>query len=206
MTHPGTLPPRAALSGLVSGLFLMTFFTVGWVGNTFAAWPAALAWTVLALALVAAAIFVSTAIRLIRSRALFPAGLSDADWHQQRTTGRSFGFVFGAEIAAIWIAVIVLNATGNQDFAVPVIALIVGVHFYPMARIFHRTVDLYLATWTVLVAVAGIVVLAATDAPADQVAALVAVGVAACTATYGGYMTWLARNWLARATSPGRQP
>jgi hypothetical protein len=63
----------------------------------------------------------------------------------------------------------------------------VGLHFYPMARVFRRTIDLYLATWTSLVGLAGIGALAA-GAPKNPVTGLVAVGAALATTTYGVYI------------------
>ena len=189
MTSP---PARVLAFGTASGLVLMSIFTVACTANTFAAWPPAAAWTVFGLAVAAAVYFLTTAVRVLRLRRDLPVESSPG----APVSGRAFGLVFAAEGVAIWLAALVLNNLGKQEHVVPVIALIVGLHFYPMARIFRRTIDLYLATWTCVVAVAGIVVLAVTDRPAAQVTAAVAVGAALATAGYGFYLARMARGLL----------
>ncbi|KUL26905.1 hypothetical protein [Actinoplanes awajinensis] len=81
---------------------------------------------------------------------------------------------------------------------VPAIALIVGLHFYPMARVFQRTIDLYLATWTTVVGLAGIVALVA-GAPLAQVTGFVAVGAALATTAYGLYIAREAGRLIRRS-------
>jgi hypothetical protein len=198
---PSALPPRAAVVGVVTGLFLMAFFTVMWSANTLAAWPAAVGWLTLAAFAALAACFVGQGVRLIRVRGRFPAQLSADDEKYRRSSGRAFGLIFGAEVLAIWIAVLVLNNTGNTDYVVPVIALIVGLHFYPMARVFRRTIDLYLATWTSLVGLGGIVALAA-GSPKNPVTGTVAVGAALATATYGIYISREAGRLIRHSRQP----
>ena len=68
-----------------------------------------------------------------------------------------FGFIFGLEGLLIAVSVVVLSTFDLQNYVVPIIALIVGLHFYPMAKIFERKIDYYLATWVTLVAILGIV-------------------------------------------------
>jgi hypothetical protein len=195
---PSNLPPRAAVVGVVTGLFLMAFFTLLWSGNTFAAWPVTVAWPIWVVFALLALGFVAQGVRLIRARKRFPAELSEADAQYRRTSGQAFGIIFGAEGLAIGIVVMILNATGNPGYVVPAIALIVGLHFYPMARVFRRTIDLYLATWTTLVGLAGIVALAA-GAPLDQVTGFVAVGAALATTAYGLYIAREAGRLIRRS-------
>ena len=193
------VPPRAAVYGVVGGLFLMAAFTVGWTAFTFAAWPAAAASTVTAVAVAAGVCFVVRGVQLIRARRRFPDQLSEADRAYRKRTGRSFGLIFGIEGVTIWLASTLLGVAGYDDFIVPVIAVIVGLHFYPLARIFGRRLDLYLATWTTLVGLAGVIVLAVSDLPAPQVWVAVAIGVALATTTYGIYFFRQAGELLARA-------
>ncbi|AEV87671.1 hypothetical protein ACWT_6659 [Actinoplanes sp. SE50] len=194
-----TVPPRVVVTSTVSGLMMMSFFTLAWVSNLFAGWAAPAAWSATAIALACVLCFVGRAVQLIRSRHAFPAELSEEQQRQRRTSGRTFGLLFGAEAAAIWVVVLLLGATGRSDYVVPAIALIVGLHFFPMARLFRRRVDLYIAAWTCLVAVAGLILTGVTDLPAARVDAWVAVGAAAATAAYGWYMTGTAGDLLRRA-------
>jgi hypothetical protein len=54
-----------------------------------------------------------------------------------REIGRHFYMIFGFEMAAIFLAVIVLKALRCADYILSGIALIVGVHFFPVAALFH---------------------------------------------------------------------
>ncbi|GAA0586757.1 hypothetical protein GCM10010172_84730 [Paractinoplanes ferrugineus] len=180
-------PPRIAVTSTATGLFLMSFFTLLWASNTFAGWPVAAATAVLALAVIAVTCFVAQGVRLLRARRRFPAELSADDARYRKRSGRAFGLIFGAEGLLIWLSVVALNATDRTDYVVPVIALIVGLHFYPMGRIFRRRIDLYLATWTCLVALAGVAAIAAGIA-VEHVTPAVGLGAAAATTAYGVYM------------------
>ncbi|MFI1992939.1 hypothetical protein [Actinoplanes sp. NPDC020271] len=196
-----SLPPRPVLSGVTSGLFLMSFFTLLWLGNLFPLLPTAVAATLWVAGLLLAAYFVTTAIRLLRVRTAFPNELSEEDQRFHRRTGMWFGIVFGAEFLLIAVAATILNATGRQDYVVPTIALIVGLHFYPFAPIFQRTVDYWLATWTTLVGLTGILLLALTDTSVGTATAIVALGTASATAAYGLWITTQANDLRRRATA-----
>ena len=97
------------------------------------------------------------------------------------------------------------GATSHTDYNLPVVVLIVGLHFYPMARIFERRIDTYLATWTCVVGLVGVVALVTTDLPVRQVWAAAAVGAALATATYGAYMVRLAGHLLGDASAAPRR-
>ncbi|WP_432523717.1 hypothetical protein [Kineococcus sp. SYSU DK006] len=189
----------AAVEGLVTGLVLMAVFTVAWAANTLSTWPGAIGWAITAAGGLAAAWFTATAVRLVRARGSFAGPPPEQDRQYRRRSGRAFGLVFALEVVAIVVAADLLNATGHQDLVLPVIALIVGLHFYPMARIFRRRIDVWLASWLCGVAVAGIVAVLATDLPVAPVWGAVAVGAAATTASYGLYMSRLAARLLRRA-------
>ena len=58
----------------------------------------------------------------------------------KREIGRHFYTILGLEVAAILVAVVVLTAIHYADFILPGIALIVGVHFFPLAALFRTPV------------------------------------------------------------------
>jgi hypothetical protein len=53
-----------------------------------------------------------------------------------REIARHFYLVFGFELAAIFLAVVVLNLIHYPDYILCGIALIVAVHFFPLAALF----------------------------------------------------------------------
>jgi hypothetical protein len=181
-------PPRALAHGIAGGLVLMAVFTAWWASDSLYAGhrPAAVAFTALGAA--AAVVFLVQAVRLVRAGRSMPRELDAVDQEHRRRSGRTFGIVFAAEGLLIGVAAGVLNGTGHAEYVLPVIALVVGLHFYPMAWVFHRRLDLWLATWVTLVGVAGVLALAVSAASRDQVWAWVGVATALATASYGTYM------------------
>ena len=77
-----------------------------------------------------------------------------------RQIGRQFGWITAIEGAAILLAVIVLNVTRRPNYIASVIALVVGLHFFPLARLFG--VSSYYAT-ALLGCMIGIVGLRISD-------------------------------------------
>jgi hypothetical protein len=66
-----------------------------------------------------------------------------------KRTGRLVGIASGLEGAAILVAVNVVANTGTQDYTAPAIAIIVGLHFLPLAR--WLPAKLYYATAVALI-------------------------------------------------------
>lgn len=195
-TTPSHRPPRIAANGTALGLVVMAFFTVMWSANTLGGWPASVAVPIVALAVAGAALFIVQAVRLLRARSRFPAELSPQDQERAKRQGGAYGMIFGIEGVAIFVAVGVLNAVGAPRYIVPIIAMIVGLHFYPMARVFRRRLDLYPATWASLVGLAGVLVLATTSASTPAVWAWVGLGAAVATGGYGAAFTVMTSDLL----------
>jgi hypothetical protein len=77
-------------------------------------------------------------------RAVNPIPLSRQQVATDREIARHFYLIFGAELAAIALAVVVLNVIHQPGYILSGIALIVGVHFFPLAALFRA--PLYYAT------------------------------------------------------------
>jgi len=191
--------PRALLDGVVVGLVLMAVFTTAWSANTLGTWPGAVGTAITAAGVATSAWFVVTAVRLGRTRRRASAEVTADDERRLRRSGRAFGFVFALEGVVIVAAANALTAVGRPDLVLPVIALVVGLHFYPMARIFERRIDTWLATALTAVGLAGTAALLLTDASRDTVWGLVACGAALTTASYGAFFTRLAHDLPLRA-------
>lgn len=54
----------------------------------------------------------------------------------ERQIGRRFGWITAIESVAILLAVVILNVIHRPDLILPAIALIVGLHFFPLASLF----------------------------------------------------------------------
>ena len=119
---------------------------------------------------------------------------SDADKAEGKKTGMWFGIIFGAEGLLIFVAINIVTNIGHADLVIPVIALVVGLHFYPMAKIFKRSIDYYLATWATLVAVCGIILVLNKTYRPEYIYAFVGIGLAVATSCYGLYMIYSGRR------------
>ncbi len=191
--------PRGLLDGVVVGLVLMAVFTTAWSANTLGTWPGAAGTVITAVGVLAGAWFVVTAVRLVRTRRLASTVVTPEQERWQKRSGTAFGVVFAVEAVLVVAAANVLSAIDRPDLVLPAIALVVGLHFYPMARIFRRRIDTWLATALSAVGLAGLLTLLLTGADRDTVRGLVACGAALTTGTYGAYFTRLASGLLSRS-------
>jgi hypothetical protein len=174
----------------------MAFFTAlwaGWATSSSGGWFIALAiafW-------LAAGLFAANGIHLLAVLRRFPAAVGD-DAAEGRLIGRRFGMLFGAEGLVIGIACGVLGGLGLYRFFAPVIMLVVGLHFIPLAWVFHRRIDIWLGAFTAVVAVAGIITIAVHPDDYLPVWATTGFVAAAVTTTYGALMSVQKRRMLAR--------
>ena len=135
MSRRDTILPRAALRGHASGVFFMAFFGTLWgsigVGGL-AGWGAP--WPTVAVILIGVALL-GGGIALWRGAGrVRDAAVPEGGW--DAAIGRKFGLVFGLEGVAILIASVVTNATDHFALFFPLMAIIVGVHFLPLASLF----------------------------------------------------------------------
>ncbi|MFE2558480.1 hypothetical protein ACFXGT_21140 [Streptomyces sp. NPDC059352] len=91
---------------------------------------------------------------------------------------RGVGLVNAAELVAIFGVIAASNASGHPEFVPVGICLVVGLHFFPLARLFDQGQYTWTAVFLTAVALVGIAVLAA-GAPAETVRAVVGLGAAA---------------------------
>ncbi|HEY4325966.1 MAG TPA: hypothetical protein VGN20_18395 [Mucilaginibacter sp.] len=188
------LIPAIAVKSIATGLLMMAVFTLVWSGIAYGGlhhtnyWPVLLAFPVLAV------LFVVNAIKLFGIAKHFPKLISEADIAEGKKTGMWFGIIFGAEGLLIFIAVNVVINIGHPDLVIPVIALVVGLHFYPLGVVFKRTIDYYLATWSTIIAILAIIFMFNKTLSEDNDFAFTGIGLAIATSCYGIYMIIAGRN------------
>lgn len=156
---------RAYIMGLASAGFIMAFFGAAWwgwgVGDIQGVFPGETVAFFIMLAL-ATIILVSGGILLSRAARRLPQDTSSAGKArgaaEGRRYGRTFGLVFGLEIVIIALGSILLNVFHHPEFLLPFVAIVVGLHFFPLAALFY--VRLYYVTGALLVLVGVTVMLA----------------------------------------------
>lgn len=190
--------PRIAIQSVATGLFMMAFFTMMWAGIAYGSMTSK-GLIVLILFSLIAAVLVINGIKFFREAKRFPKIESEADKAEEKRTGKWFGIIFGAEGLLIFVGINIVINLGHADLTIPVIALVVGLHFYPLARVFRRTIDYYLATWTTIVAIIGIWLILNKSYGAATVDAFVGVGTAIATSCYGIYMIYAGKRLVNKA-------
>lgn len=180
--------PQAAVKGIASGLFMMGAFTLMWTGIAFGGLIGTVYQWDLILFAALAVLFIIKGIALNKAAKQFPKFTSEADIAEEKRMGKWFGLIFGAEGLGIFIGINIVINLGHPDLLFPVMALVVGLHFFPLAKVFKRTLDYYLATWTTLIAICGFMFTLNKMMPVNYVQAFVGIGTAVATCCYGLYM------------------
>ncbi|MFF9349100.1 hypothetical protein [Streptomyces sp. NPDC014734] len=164
---------RPRRSGLTTGILILTVFASLWATLGISVIPGGMAVTaasvVLAAGFIAATIFFS-----LRSQ---PAEPDDRDENAATGNYRSFGLINFAQTVAIFVSLVILGRIGQWALVPPVVCLIVGLHFLPLARTFGEPRYRWAGTLMTAVSLAGILVFAA-DAGAGAVRAVVGFGAA----------------------------
>lgn len=158
---------RAYALGLGYGGLIMLFFGLAWWGiasQGIADSNQLLYWGVIYV--IALALLALTIVFMIGARRL-PRDTSPEAVAQGKVIGRrlgmQFGIIFGLEILIAVVVNVVLNVINHPEFFFPLLAIIVGAHFVPLAPIFQ--VRIYYATG-ILLCLVGLVVLLATPSTA----------------------------------------
>jgi hypothetical protein len=133
---------RSTLLGMTTGAAVMFGFGIVWLLIGLLRGRPSPKWLQLSLLLAGVALGASIVTLGVRASQLppnaFPVTAQQATIN--REIGRHFYLIFGFELAAILVAVIVLGALHYPDYILCGIALIVGVHFFPLAALFRAPV------------------------------------------------------------------
>lgn len=139
-----------------------------------------------AIALITVSLLIA-AVRLMR-RSRHMTSLSDSVSPSQRRTRWMFFGIFAGEIIALNIVASLLVSHHLVAYLMPAIAIIVGLHFYPLARLFRATRYVATATVMTLAGVSGSAFLASGFA-ANHVNTTIEI-ICALTLWLTGFVSW----------------
>ena len=170
------------LTGRAIGALFLAAFGSAWLAFGFAAiqrlHPATA--TLVGLGLLA---LVLTGSWVLRHAKRLPAPAPDlANTRREQRERRVFGVVNAVQWGAIFFAGWLLPRLGLTAYFMPAIAAIVGLHFFPLARLFHYPVH-YVTGGALLVCVLGCLLL--LPRPEWQ----------ACVALGAGIILWLSASY-----------
>lgn len=175
----------------------MTVFTGIWSGIAYGAGLSGSPYQwILLIFLIFIIVFLVQGVRYFGVARKYPSIKSAEDAAEGKKMGMWFGIIFGAEGLFIFLGVNLVNHLGHTDLIIPVIALVVGLHFYPLGWIFKRKIDYWLATWTTGIAVLGIFFTLNKIFSFQWISAFVGIGVAIATSCYGLYMIDYGRKMI----------
>jgi hypothetical protein len=180
--------PASAVKGIATGLFMMAFFTLMWAGIAFGGLYPSNYWFALLVFPVFIVLFVINGIHLFKIAKFFPKLTTEADKAEGKRMGMWFGIIFGAEGLLIFVGINIVVNLGYPDLTIPTIALVVGLHFFPLGKVFKRTIDYYLASWSTIVALFGFLFTLNHTMPVNYIQTFVGIGLAMATSCYGFYM------------------
>lgn len=137
MKQPSNTIHRSAIRGTASGVFFMAFFGTLWAYTGLMGLQELAAPLWLAAAVAIGIVLFIGGVSLIRASRKIKDPSKIADARPEKRIAIRFNIIFAAEGAAIAIAVAVCNAAGRTALIPIVTALIVGIHFFPLASLFR---------------------------------------------------------------------
>ncbi len=176
---------RNVLIGMTTGGTIMFGFGIAWLLIGVLVAPSS---TGLRLSLLVAGIALGVSVAIMGLRASrLPRGTVPPTAEQiaaGRAIGRRFGLIFGLETVAILLAVAVLNGIHRPDYIPCAIAVIVGLHFFPLAPLFKAPIYNVTGFLGCVIGLAGVVV---PDAVLRQKAVSISFGL----------LLWATTAWIA---------
>jgi hypothetical protein len=140
----------AHVRGSVAGAAIVTFFGSAWCIVALALWPAHPVWSIPAGSVATIALLALCVMRL-RGLRNIPSIDDPVAAAKGKRAGVLFGIIFGIESGLIWLCAALLARAGLSIWIPIAVAVIVGLHFIPLARVFE--VPLYY--WTGVLSVLG---------------------------------------------------
>ncbi|NUU79056.1 DUF7010 family protein [Paenibacillus xylanilyticus] len=141
-------PPKAAVFGAANGVMFMTFFgalwsAIGIIGSNKLGAP----WLLVLSGIVTLTLLIG-AISLFGKARNMNNVTAEKEREKWNRINRKFGMIFGLEGLAILIASVLCNLFDHFEVFFPIMAIIVGIHFFPLARLFRQ--NFYYGTGIVL--------------------------------------------------------
>lgn len=134
MSMEENIVTKADVRDTASGVMFMAFFGTVWADIGIGGLRVSVAiWLLILAILIGAALFFSGIIMIRQSRHL----PNKKTLRNAKNVDQWFNIVFTIEFVLIGVAAIVTNVIGYFDLFFPIMAIIVGVHFFPLAHLFQ---------------------------------------------------------------------
>ena len=130
--------PKSAVIGAANGVMFMTFFGVLWasigiIGSHGLGDP----WSLILSGIMTLILFSGAISLFVKGRKMNHAATLE-EKEQRKQINRKFGLIGALEGIAIFIASVICNMTNHFEVFFPIMAIIVGIHFFPLAQLFRE--------------------------------------------------------------------
>lgn len=130
---------KGAMRGTASGVLFMAFFGTTWAGiglGGLQGWGTP--WLPILAVCIGGVLFIG-GITLLRSSRDLSNEMDETEVGRamRKRIGLGFNITFGTEFALIAVAGTIFSSAGHFEYFFPVMALIVGAHFFPLAYLFR---------------------------------------------------------------------
>lgn len=190
------LPSRLDLSkkaraGILQAVFMLAFFTVFWAVFLFWGFYVTVFSILGCAVLVGIAVFIfCQGIQANRTLRSLPDGPADPD---DRRAQRRWNIIASVQGCTIGVVCAVLGSLGLYMYIVPAVALIVGIHYFPLGAMYHTAIHAVMGVGVVLIAVFGIIS-QALGLLGNEAIGICALAAALSTAILGVYLLRLLRS------------
>ncbi|HEK20581.1 MAG TPA: hypothetical protein ENO28_09045 [Bacteroidetes bacterium] len=178
----------------ISGLTLMTMFTLVWAGIAFYGFNGLPYEWLLSIFVIPCIGFVYYIFLIRRIAPTLPVSDAPVNEAEVKKKEKWFMIICAGEGIGIFLAVNIVVNLHHPELQVPAIALAVGLHFFPLAKIFERKMDYYIGAWSTLIAVLAIMFTLKHVLNKMPMIVFTGVGLALATTCYGINMILKARR------------
>lgn len=195
---------KKGFDDVLGGLFLMTAFTLVWTVIAEVALHGRDYWSIGVLFALVVGFFLVAYSRFY-SASKKTKDETVPDSVEDKAKSKWFNIIFIVEGVMIFVVVNVLNNTGHGNYFISCFALIVGLHFFPLARIMERTAYYFMGGFISLGAILGII-LTNKGFPAYEVTGIVGAWCAFATSAYGITLIKRGNQLLLNSRAQSYQP
>ena len=188
-----TIQLSKTIKGTADGLSLMILFTLIW---TIIAMVAVGDWSHRSFGLIFLVIITSFVIYYFKFNRIikpFKDKLKDEETPENKKRDKIFLIIFIIEGFLILVLKNVLVNIKMDYLFISGFALIVGLHFFPLGKLFHRKIDYYIASWITIIAILGIFMSFYRQFDQNIITAFIGFGCAIGTSIMGIFMVLYCR-------------
>jgi hypothetical protein len=124
-------------------------------------------------------------VRFTKFHKTLPDSVAENKTDEEDKKDKRFLWVFGLEGLGIFLAKNILMNINHNELFIPFFALIVGLHFFPLGKLFKRKFDYYIGIWTSTIAIIGLYVIIQKIATVNLTNAIISICCAISTICYG---------------------